>query len=94
MRRRLLMAATAVAVLLAGGCGIPDDGDVTIVGNGPSTGISVGDDGPPPTQFTRESTTDPIQLVNYYLEAAAGDPDTALDRAKAFMAPALAESFQ
>nr|WP_296067335.1 LpqB family beta-propeller domain-containing protein [uncultured Actinoplanes sp.] len=93
MRRRLLLLATAI-VLLAGGCGIPDDGDVTVVGNGPSTGISVGDDGRAPTQFTRESTNDPLQLVNYYLEAAAGDPDSALERAKAFMSPELADGFQ
>jgi hypothetical protein len=93
MRRRLLLITTSVAVLLAGGCGIPDDSDVTVVKTGPSTGISVVDD-PPPPQQTRESTTNPATLANYYLQAAAGDPDTALDRVKEFMSPELAASFR
>lgn len=94
MRRRLLLIATAVAVVLAGGCGIPDDSGVTVVKTGPSSGVSVGDADRPPTQPNRESASNPVELANYYLQAAAGDPDTALDRVKAFMSPQLAASFK
>jgi hypothetical protein len=92
--RRLLLAATALATLLAGGCGIPDDSDVTVVGPGPSQGTSVGEDGSAPVQPTRLDTDDVKVLVQYYLQAAAGDPETALARVKAFLSPDAAATFQ
>ncbi len=92
--RRLLVATTALATLLAGGCGIPDDSDVTVVGPGPSQGTSVGDDGSAPVQYTRQDTDDIVTLVQYYLQAAAGDPETATARVKAFLSPAAAAAFE
>jgi hypothetical protein len=92
--RRLLIAAAVLATLAAGGCGIPDDSDVTVVGSGPSSGVSIGDDGVPPRQYEREDATmDPRVFARYYLQAAAGDPETALARVKEFLAPELAASF-
>jgi hypothetical protein len=91
--RRLAVALTVLATLLAGGCGIPDESDVTIDGPGQSSGTSVGDNGVPPVQNTRESTTDEKLFAKYYLQAAAGDPATAVARVKAFLSPAAARRF-
>ncbi len=93
--KRLLCVAVAMATLLAGGCGIPDRSDVTVVDDGPSSGVSGGGlDGGSPVQSTREDTEDPETLVEYYLQAAAGDPETALTRVKAFLSPTQANRFQ
>ncbi|NMO50953.1 hypothetical protein HH310_07085 [Actinoplanes sp. TBRC 11911] len=94
MRRRLLLVAASVAVLIAGGCGIPDDTSVTVVKTGPAEGVPVGGADPAPAQPTRESASSPAQLAENYLQAAAGDSDTALERVKAFMSPELAASFK
>ena len=94
MRRRLLLIATFVAVLIAGGCGIPDDSGVTVVKTGPASGVSVGDADQAPAQPARASTNSPVELANFYLNAAAGDADTALDRVKSFMSPELAANFK
>jgi hypothetical protein len=91
--RRLIVVATVLATLLAGGCGIPDDTDVTVDGPGQSSGTSVGDDGVPPVQDTREATQDPELFVRNYLKAAAGDPETAAARVKEFLDPKLAAKF-
>jgi hypothetical protein len=92
MRRTLLTLATA-AVLVTGGCGIPDRSGVTVIGAGRSAGVSVNDPGSPPPQYRREDADTGRELVQYYLQAAAGDPETALDRVKAFLAPDLAKDF-
>jgi hypothetical protein len=91
--RRVMLLATVLATLLAGGCGIPDDSDVTIDGPGQSSVTSVGDNGAPPVQNTRESATNELDFVKYYLQAAAGDPATATARVKAFLSPAEAAKF-
>jgi hypothetical protein len=91
--RRVLIAGAVLATLLVGGCGIPENGDVTVVRPGPAGGVPVSDTGVTPTQYTRTSTNDPQQFVEYYLQAAAGDPDTALARIKAFMTPEEAAGF-
>ncbi|MFI5890828.1 LpqB family beta-propeller domain-containing protein [Actinoplanes sp. NPDC051513] len=83
---RRLLTVVAVAALLLGGCGIPDDTKVTVVGAGP-TGGAVRDDEVSRVRNLRLAATDPRQLVRYYLEAAAGDPDGAVARVKAFMSP-------
>ena len=92
--RRALPAATVVAVLLLGGCGIPDQTGVTEIGAGPSTGISSGDNDTPAPEATRGTTKDRTQFINNYLEAAAGDYDTALERVKGFMTKSLADRFK
>src|SRR5687768_7902477 len=84
---RRLIALAALAALLAGGCGIPDETDVTVDGPGQSSGTSVGDNGVAPVQNLRESTTDERQFAKNYLQAAAGDPATAAARVNAFLAP-------
>ncbi|WP_250035539.1 LpqB family beta-propeller domain-containing protein [Paractinoplanes maris] len=91
--RRLLCVTAVLATMLAGGCGIPAESDVTILGDGPSSGVSVDDDGTPPVQYARQDTSDLEEFADNYLEAAAGDPETALDRVKAFQAPDLAKRF-
>ena len=92
-RRRALVALPLVAALLAGGCGIPDSSEVQQVGPGPSTGASAGGD-VTPIRHRREDSLDPAVFVRYYLEAAAGDPNTALDRVKQFMSPTAAAAFK
>jgi hypothetical protein len=89
---RHALAGITVVVLLLGGCGIPDDSDVTVVGPGPSTGTSSGDGGLR-SRITRDSTSDRNEFVNNYLSAAAGDYDTAVERVKQFMAPDARENF-
>ncbi|GLY01177.1 LpqB family beta-propeller domain-containing protein [Actinoplanes sp. NBRC 101535] len=84
MRHRKLAGAATAVVLLLGGCGIPDETGVTDAGPGPSTGISSGDDDTV-ARVTRDETTDRTQFIDNYLQAAAGDYDTALDRVKDFM---------
>ncbi|MEU8814962.1 LpqB family beta-propeller domain-containing protein [Actinoplanes sp. NPDC048796] len=91
--RRLLLGVVALALFVPGGCGIPDRTEVTVIGDGRSSGVSVDDETPPPTQYKREAATNPRELVQYYLQAAAGDPQTALDRVKAFLAPEEAAGF-
>ncbi|GAA0441892.1 hypothetical protein Aca07nite_30770 [Actinoplanes capillaceus] len=91
MLRRMIAGTTLVLVLL-GGCGIPDGSDVTDLGPGPSTGISSGD-GSLRSRLTRESTSDRAQFVTNYLQAAAGDYDTALERVKQFMSTPAKEHF-
>jgi Lipoprotein LpqB beta-propeller domain/Sporulation and spore germination len=91
MRRALVVALAAALVL--GGCGIPDNTPVLPIGLGPSTGTSSGDDVTPALP-RREDTEKPSQLVLNYLKAAAGDPDGALARVKAFLSPAAAAMFK
>jgi hypothetical protein len=62
--RRILLSVVVLTTLLTGGCGIPDNSGVTVVGPPPANGPSVGDDGVPSVQYTRESTNDPSQLVD------------------------------
>lgn len=93
MRRRLC-ALLVLATLLLGGCGIPDESSVTVVDDGPqSVDDRITGGGNPPPQYTRENATDTESLAEAYLRAAAGDPDTALDRVKAFLAPDEAARF-
>lgn len=93
MRRRLL-AVTAAAVLLLTGCGIPADTDVIPVGPGPAEGRTAGDGGVVSLPNPRESATDKAQFINYYLQAAAGDPDGAMKRIEQFLAPSLRSGFK
>jgi hypothetical protein len=90
---RRLLTLTVLITLLTAGCGIPDDTSVTVVGDGPSSGADVGDVGVPAEPHLRTSAADPLQLVRYYLEAAAGDPDGALTRVKAFLSDEAQEGF-
>lgn len=94
MRRFLPAATVATVLLLLGGCGIPDETGVTEIGSGPSTGISPGDNDAPAPEATRGITKDRAQFVTNYLEAAAGDYDTALERVKGFMTKSLADAFK
>jgi hypothetical protein len=89
---RRALAGVTVALMLAGGCGIPDDSDVTVVGPGPSAGTSPGGEGLR-SRITRDSTSDRAEFVNNYLSAAAGDYDSAVDRVKQFMAPEARKGF-
>ncbi|GLW30653.1 LpqB family beta-propeller domain-containing protein [Actinoplanes regularis] len=90
----LLPVVVALVALLTGACGIPDETGVTVVGAGPSTGISsVGDGGK--TKVTRkEAGNDRAQFVENYLKAAAGDLDTAAERMRGFMTKEAAKDFK
>ncbi|MCU7725349.1 LpqB family beta-propeller domain-containing protein [Actinoplanes sp. KI2] len=91
---RRLLAVAALAALLLGGCGIPDETRVVVVGGGPSGGVGAGQDPTQAAPNTRESAGDSKQLLQYFLEAAAGDPETAADRVKAFLTPGARASFE
>jgi hypothetical protein len=90
---RRLLAVAALAALLLGGCGIPDETRVTVVGPGPS--------GPPGARGelvqsvpnTRETANSTAQLLEFYLAAAAGDPNHAADRVRAFLMGDAKSSF-
>ena len=90
--RRLVIGALAAAMAL-GGCGIPDDTPAVPIGAGPSFGTSAGGEAAPPLP-RREAADKPAQLVLDYLQAAAGDPDGALARVKAFLSPRAAAAFK
>lgn len=92
--RRCLPVVTVVALVLLGGCGIPDETGVTEIGPGTSAGISTGDNDLPVPEATRGTTKDRSEFILNYLEAAAGDYDTAVDRAKGFMTKSLADRFK
>jgi hypothetical protein len=91
--RRTLPAVVAVTALVLAGCGIPDESGVTVVGPGPSTGITPGSEDTP-DQATRATTSDRGQFIANYLAAAAGDYDGATERVKEFMAPDAAGKFK
>ncbi|MFI7598715.1 LpqB family beta-propeller domain-containing protein [Actinoplanes sp. NPDC049681] len=94
-RRRpaAVLAAVLGVVLALSGCGIPDNTEVTKVGRGPSPGFATGDDGAPP-RHERDATTEISEFVRYYLEAAGGDPDSALERVQKFLSPSAAATFK
>jgi lipoprotein LpqB-like beta-propeller protein len=91
---RRLLAVVVAATLLLAGCGIPDDTDVILVGPGPAEGPSIGYSGAAPPSNTRDSATGKAQFVDYYLQAAAGDPDGAVNRVKEFLAPNIRDQFK
>jgi hypothetical protein len=97
MRRRnarpvALPAVVALVALLTGGCGIPDESGVTVVGAGPSAGITSGGERDP-GQIARDATDDRAQFVENYLRVAAGDLDSAADRMRTFMTRDVAAKF-
>jgi hypothetical protein len=89
------LSGALAAVLLLGGCGIPDNTDVLPVGAGPPTGTSFRGD-VAPVSVQREDTQDKRQFVQNYLLAAAGVPGAAptIARVKSFLSPLAAASFK
>ncbi len=87
MRRPTLLGALGVMVLLGAGCGIPAASDVRVDGKGSAATeagvISRGSE--PPTRTA--SGSDNEAFVRNFLSAAAGEPDRAYERVKAFIAP-------
>jgi lipoprotein LpqB-like beta-propeller protein len=92
--RRLLLAGVAAAALLLGGCGIPANSDVKTISAGPAPGPALGDGGTPAELPAREATGDPSQFVRNFLTAAAGDPDGAISRVKAYLVDDEARTFK
>ncbi len=92
--RSRLVAVAVAAMLLLAGCGIPDDSAVMALGPGPADGPAIGESGTAALPPTRDSATDKAQFVDYYLQAAAGDPDGAVGRVQAFLAPPLRVGFK
>ncbi|MFI6779915.1 LpqB family beta-propeller domain-containing protein [Micromonospora sp. NPDC050276] len=87
MRRPTLLGALGVVVLLGAGCGIPAASDVRVDGKGGAATeagvISRGSE--PPTRTASGSVNE--AFVRNFLSAAAGEPDRAYERVKAFVAP-------
>ncbi|MGC4749083.1 LpqB family beta-propeller domain-containing protein [Micromonospora sp. DT201] len=88
MRRQTLLGAFGVVVLLGAGCGIPAASDVRVDGKGGAAteaGIVNGGGNEPPTRTASGSVNE--AFVRNFLSAAAGEPDRAYERVKAFIAP-------
>jgi hypothetical protein len=87
VRRPTLLGALGVVVLLGAGCGIPAASDVRVDGKGGAATeagvISRGSE--PPTRTASGSVNE--AFVRNFLSAAAGEPDRAYERVKAFVAP-------
>ncbi|MBM0278319.1 LpqB family beta-propeller domain-containing protein [Micromonospora tarensis] len=87
MRRPTLLGALGVVVLLGAGCGIPAASDVRVDGKGGAATeagvVSRGSE--PPTRTASGSVNE--AFVRNFLSAAAGEPDRAYERVKAFVAP-------
>ncbi|MEV4639186.1 LpqB family beta-propeller domain-containing protein [Actinoplanes sp. NPDC049548] len=92
-RAGVLLAATLSGAVLLAGCGIPDNTEVTRIGRGPSPGFATGDENVP-GRHERNATNDTAEFVRYYLEAAGGDPEGALERVKKFLSPSAAAAFK
>ena len=86
-RPTLLLGAFGALVLLGAGCGIPAASDVRVDGKGGAATeagvISRGSE--PPTRTASGSVNE--AFVRNFLSAAAGEPDRAYERVKAFVAP-------
>jgi hypothetical protein len=98
MSRRLARVGCALALLagVLGGCGIPDHTEVVVVGAGPSDGLTTGED-EAPTRVARESITDRTELIERYLQAAAGgDLESAAvaNRVREFIDPSKRDDFK
>ncbi|MEU1360029.1 LpqB family beta-propeller domain-containing protein [Micromonospora zamorensis] len=88
MRRPSLLGALGAVVLLGAGCGIPAGSDVRVDGRGGAVTGAGGFDvqrSEPPTR-TAGGSDNEVFLRNF-LSAAAGEPDRAYERVKAFVAP-------
>ncbi len=83
-RPLVLPAVIVLVAFLTAACGIPDESGVTVVGSGPSPGITSGT-GRDPGQISRDTATDRVTFVENYLKVAAGDLDSAADRMRTFM---------
>ncbi|MEU8085954.1 LpqB family beta-propeller domain-containing protein [Micromonospora sp. NPDC049101] len=88
MRRPALVVAFGVVVLLGAGCGIPAASDVRVDGKGGAAteaGMVNGPGNEPPTRTASGSVNE--AFVRNFLSAAAGEPDRAYERVKAYIAP-------
>lgn len=88
MRARPLAGAALAAVLVVSGCGVPSNSGVVDQGPGIQATPASGDDGTnePPG---RTATNDPSAFVLNFLAAAAGKPEAAPNRVRAFLMPEL-----
>jgi hypothetical protein len=86
-RRTASITAPLVAVLTLaaalGGCGVPTSSEVQYVGPGPTGGGGLPGTGELPP--TPDDAATPQELVENYLEAPAGNLDTALERVEAYV---------
>ncbi|TNH27086.1 hypothetical protein FHG89_19070 [Micromonospora orduensis] len=88
MRRPVVLGTLGVVLLLGGACGIPASSDVRVDGKGgAATGAGSGNGRPsePPSRTASGSSNE--SFVRNFLSAAAGEPDRAYERVKAFIAP-------
>ncbi|MGX6601964.1 LpqB family beta-propeller domain-containing protein [Micromonosporaceae bacterium Da 78-11] len=92
--RLRLAAAVSATLLVLSGCGIPDNSDVMPVGPGPSEGPSLSEGGTGRTPLARDAATDRSEFVDYYLQAAAGDPEGSVNRVKDFLAADVRAQFK
>jgi hypothetical protein len=92
--RRAALALALIGALLVGGCGIPGNTGVRVLGAGPSADPAQKNDTVPPPPVTRTDTKDVQTFINNYLQAAAGDPVEWVKRVTSFMTPAAKKAFK
>ena len=78
--RTLVLCASAALLF---GCGVPTHTDVTV--DGPFAGAEPIDDPEPLVPPGPDDANSPEQLVDHFLQAAAEDPDQAVERLRAFV---------
>ncbi|GAA2858084.1 hypothetical protein Acy02nite_21830 [Actinoplanes cyaneus] len=88
-----LPAVVALLALVTGACGIPDESGVTVVGAGPSPGITSGVEHDP-GEISRDAASERVAFVENYLKVAAGDLDSAADRMRTFMTDGAKHRFE
>lgn len=93
--RRVLVAALAAAVagVLVGGCGVPTGTDVQVEGP-PAEAGGTGSGGEPDPPPGPEEANDEQELVDFYLRAAAGDPENAVEELRRFIHPAVRDEWE
>jgi hypothetical protein len=78
-----VLVGLTVAALGLSGCGVPTSSGVEHIGPGPEAGSrSPGEGRPPPTADAADT---PREQVDNFLQAAAGNPESAADRVREFL---------
>jgi hypothetical protein len=84
---RLLVALSAGALIA--GCGVPTHTDVHV--EGPLVAPGATEEHEPVSPPGPDEANSPVQLVDYFLQAAAADPDKAVDHLREYIRPEEAE---
>lgn len=88
-----LVLAGWLALTVTAGCGIPGSTKVTVDGTGPMVEAGVGSGRAPETPRRVDAGNDPRQFVANFLTVAAGEPNQANDRVRAYILPSAQDQW-